>query len=377
MTKRKILLMVVNVDWFFISHRLGIAKNAIAKGWEVIVIAKDTGKAQEIRDNGMQFINIPLTRSGTNPFKEFFIFLKLFKLYKQIKPTVVHQITMKPVLYGSIIARILQMKAIVNAISGLGYNFTNNNKGIVHYGIKMLFKIGFSQNKSTLIFQNEDDYSELEKAGIVKSHHKIYFMKGVGVNLEKFKYFKEVKKSKVVILFAARLLWNKGIKELKQATDALKEDYKHKISFVLCGIIDEDSKDAVSIEYIREWECKEYVTWLGHQTDMVALFKQCDIVVFPSYREGMPKTLLEACAVGRPIVTTNAHGCKDCVEEGKNGYKVPVKTVNELKEALIKLIECPRDRTQMGMYSRQKAKREFDEQDVFQKHIEIYNSFVQ
>ena len=374
MANKKTLLMVVNVDWFLISHRLCIAKGALKEGWRVIVVAKDTGRAQEIRDEGIEFINIPLTRSGTKPVKELMVFLKLVRLYKEIQPTIIHQITLKPIIYGSIITRFLKIKAVVNAISGLGFNFTNNKKGWVPKIMKWLLRVGFSHMKSDVIFQNKEDYIELKEASIVKSHHKIHVIKGSGVNLTDFECFPEISKKKTVILFAARMLWNKGIKELKQVTDLLKATHEGKILFVLCGIIDNDSKDAVPIEYLKKWEHEGYVTWLGHQENMAAIYKKCDIVVFPSYREGMPKTLLEACAIGRPIVTTNANGCRDCVEEGENGYIVAVKSVEELKHAILKLVDSPELRAKMGIYGRKKAEREFNEQDVIKKHLEIYNS---
>mgnify|MGYP000041014213 CR=1 FL=1 len=376
MVKRKTLLILVNVDWFFISHRLCIAQQAVKEGWRVVVVAKDTGKADEIRSNGIEFIDILSTRSGTNPFAELIIISKLSKIYKKLKPDVVHHITLKPVIYGSIIARAQKIKGVVNAISGLGYYFTNNKKGILPKLLMKMMKIIFNQERMTFLFQNHDDYTELKKANILRVFHTSYFIKGAGVDLVKFQYFPEQKNNKIIILFPARMLCNKGVKELKAVTELLKNEYFGKISFLLCGKIDDDSKDAVPIEYIRQWEEDGYVTWLGVRKDMVAIFNKCHIVVFPSYREGIPKSLIEACASGRPIVTTNAIGCKDCVDEGLNGYKVPVRSVVELAEAIEKLILSPTDRKKMGLYGRQKAVKEFDQKMVVKRHLEIYNELL-
>jgi len=376
MVKRKTLLILVNVDWFFISHRLCIAQQAVKEGWRVVVVAKDTGKADEIRSNGIEFIDISSTRSGTNPFAELIIISKLSKIYKKLKPDVVHHITLKPVIYGSIIARAQKIKGVVNAISGLGYYFTNNKKGILPKLLMKMMKIIFNQERMTFLFQNHDDYTELKKANILRVFHTSYFIKGAGVDLVKFQYFPEQKNNKIIILFPARMLWNKGVRELKAVTELLKNKYFGKISFLLCGKIDDDSKDAVPIEYIRQWEEEGYVTWLGDRKDMVDIFNKCHIVVFPSYREGIPKSLIEACASGRPIVTTNAIGCKDCVDEGLNGYKVPVRSVVELAEAIEKLILSPTDRKKMGLYGRQKAVKEFDQKMVVKRHLEIYNELL-
>ncbi|MBW3517561.1 glycosyltransferase family 4 protein [Flavobacterium sp. NKUCC04_CG] len=368
--------MVANVDWFFISHRLCIAQEAVKRGWKVFVAAEDTGRGQEINIDGITFIDFKFSRSGTNPLNELKTLNDFRKLYRKIKPDVVHHITLKPVIYGSIVARLLGVKGVLNAVSGLGYNFTSGRQGIVQRIMLRLMKFGFNRQNLTIIFQNADDQSELTKVGVVSPINRIVRIKGSGVDLTKFKQAEFPPFDVVKILFPVRMLWDKGVRELKEASDILKETYRHQIQFVLAGLADEENKAGVSAQYLNDWQDGSYVKWVGYQQNMVSIYNDSHIVVLPSYREGMPKTLIEACAVGKAIITTDAVGCRECVDEGVNGYKVPVYSVNELAKAIEKLVKDKDCIIQMGKASREKAEREFDVKDVIEKHLEIYDNFV-
>lgn len=375
MALKKTLLMVANVDWVFIMHRMAIGQEALNNGFEVVVAAKDTGSAKEIRDCGMKFIDLNISRSGVNPFTEFKLMVDMYKLYHQIQPAMAYHVTMKPVIYGSIISRILKIKT-VNAISGLGYNFTDKRRGFIQKVMVQFMKWGFNKENNYLIFENEDDLNELQQLDIVNTKNKVQVIKGVGVNLQKYTYKDEVKKEKVVILLPTRMLWDKGVKEFVEAAKLLKGRYQGKVLFELCGMADTDNKEGVPASYLRSCQMEDYLKWIGHQKNMPAVYKEADIVVLPSYREGMPTALIEACSAGKPIITTNAIGCRECVEEGLNGYKVPVKSVDELANAIEKLIVSADDRKRMGIYSRKKAELEFDQKVVVKKHLEIYNDLL-
>ena len=366
--------MVANVDWFFISHRLCIAEEALNNGWEVHVACHDSGRSNEITAKGINFINISFSRSGTNILEELITLKKFYKLYRDLKPDAVHHITLKPVIYGSVVSKLTKIRGTVNAISGLGYNFTGDRKGIVQKLMIKFMKFGFDQQNLSIIFQNQDDYKEVKSLGVISSTNQIYFIKGSGVNLKEFKHSKFINTKKVKILFPVRMLWDKGVRELKEASEILKEKYKNKIVFILSGLADTENKAGVTEDYLRTWEDNEYVKWIGYQKNMVEVYQNSDIVVLPSYREGMPKSLIEACAIGRPIVTTNAIGCKECVDEGINGFKVPVKSTLELADAIEKLALSKELRTEMGKNSRIKAENEFSQQNVVKKHLEIYKN---
>lgn len=370
------ILFVANVDWFFISHRLVIAEEAKKNGFEVIVAAKDTGRSQEIIDKGIQFINLSFSRSGTNLIKESITLIKVYKIYYNLKPDIVHHITLKPVIYGSIIAKLLKIKGVVNAISGLGYNFTKERLGFVSKVMLQFMRYGFNSERVSLIFQNQDDFQELSKLNVVSNTNKIFFIKGSGVDLNAFKTdgFPDFKKIK--ILLPIRMLWDKGVRELYDASNILKGNYIDKIEFILAGIADEENKAGVPAIFLKQWEDGVYVKWIGFQKDMYNVYKDSHIVILPSYREGMPKTLLEGCAMGRAIITTNSIGCKECVDEGINGLKVPVKDAQSLANAIVTLVNNPSRIIEMGKASRLKAKKEFDINFVLQIHAQIYNQYL-
>lgn len=370
----KTLLMIANVDWFFISHRLCIAQEAARQGWNVYVAAENTGRRSEIEIDGITFIDFPFSRSGTNPIKEIRTLFAFKNLYKNLKPDVVHHITLKPVIYGSFIARRLGVKGVVNAISGLGYNFTGDRQSLIQKVMIQLMKYGFNRKNLNVIFQNDEDQKELEKLGVINSDNGITRIKGSGVDLDKFAFSELPSFDRIKILLPIRMLWDKGVKELKEASDLLRDKYEFKAQFILAGLADEENKAGVSKSYLSNWQDGKYVIWIGYQKDMVEVYKNSHIVVLPSYREGMPKSLIEACSIGRAIVTTDAIGCKECVEEGFNGFKVPVYSINELAIALEKLIVDCELITLMGQNSRIKAVKEFDVNNVISKHIEIYNN---
>jgi len=375
MIKNKTLLIVINVDWLFLAHRLEIAKEALKQGFKVTVVAKDTGNKAAIEKAGFEFINLNISRSGVNPFVELKTVFKLFKIYKKIQPSIVYQITMKPVIYGTLIAKMLSLKT-VNAISGLGYNFTAQRQGLVQKIMIFLMRIGYNKEHNFLVFENEDDFKELGNLKIIHKKNRFKIIKGIGVNLMNFKQEDFVKKEKLILLFPARMLWDKGVWEFVEAAKILQEKYFDKICFKLCGMIDKGNIACVPENYLKQIEIENYLKWYGYQKNIKSFYINADIVVLPSYREGLPTSLIEACAIGRPIITTNAIGCKECVDEGLNGYKVPVKSIVKLAEAIEKLIVNSKLRKAMGIKSRQKAEAEFDKKTVIKAHLKIFNEMM-
>ena len=372
-SNQKTILFLVNVDWYFISHRLLIAKKAIAKGYIVYVACLDTGRSDEIKAIGANFINLPISRSGINPFRELSTLIYIHKIFKKVNPDIVHNISIKAVIYGSLISKLFTSIHLVNAISGLGYNFTKNRKGIIQKLLIQLLRFGFQRKNLTVIFQNEDDELFFKENRIISRNNKILRIKGSGVDLSKFRKTKLPDFDIIKILLPSRMLWDKGVKELRQASEILKPKYKGKIQFILCGFADKDNRAGVPEHYLKDWHDEIYVNWIGYKKDMVEVYNDCHIVVLPSYREGMPKYLFEACAVGRAIITTNAVGCRDCVNEGINGLKVSVYSSRELAMAIEKLILNQAILIKMGLNSRKKAEKEYDVNNVVSKHLKIYD----
>ena len=373
MKQEKIILMVANVDWIFIYHRLEIAVKAKTEGYRVIVLAKNSGRSKEITDKGLEFVDLPISRSGTNIFKELKVIRYLFNFYKKTKPIIAYHVTMKPIIYGTLVSKFLQIST-VNGVSGLGYNFTGERKSFVQKIMIGLMTYGFDKTSNYLVFENKDDYAELKDLNIVKNHNEVYISKGVGVNLQKFYPIASDQNKKTTIILPARMLWDKGVKEFVNAALLLKEQYFGKVFFKLYGMVDLGNKEAVPEEYLNKIKIDGYLEWLDHHEEMIQVYKNADVVVLPSYREGMPTVLLEACAMGLPIVTTNAIGCKECVEDNVNGFIVPLKNVDKLATAIKKLIDHPKLRLEMGKVGRVRAESMYDRSKVVQKHIKIFNS---
>ena len=210
---------------------------------------------------------------------------------------------------------------------GLGYNFTDNRKGIMQNILMRLIKLAFRRPGLHYIFQNPDDFQIFYEPGIIKNEN-ITFIKGSGVNLNLFKYTEPPKKDKLLVLFPGRMLYDKGVVELVKAANILKPKYYGSVEFIFAGDIDIHNPAVINYEIIESMKDKHYIDFIGYKEDILALFKEADIVALPSYREGLPKALIEAAAIGRPIITTNTSGCKECVIQDYNGYLIPVKNVD-------------------------------------------------
>ncbi|MBS1520078.1 MAG: glycosyltransferase family 4 protein [Bacteroidetes bacterium] len=368
----KKLLFVVNVDWFFVSHRLPLALEALKRNHDVYLATKNTGCKELLKQQGIKVIDIDFERSGKNPVKELSLITKLTKIYKEIKPDVVHHITLKPSIYGTIAARKAKSKAkIINAVSGLGYTFTDNRQSLSKVFLKGLLKWAFSDQKSNFIFQNPDDQAFYNQLGFLNGKNFV-IIKGSGVDEKEFTFFAPVKKEKLVIVLLARMLKDKGVLEYIEAAHLLKNEFAGNAEFWLVGGIDEYNPAHITEQALKD-KCEPgYINWLGHRSDVKNIYEQSDIVCLPSYREGLPKSLIEAMAVGRPIVTTDAIGCKECVDEGINGFKVPVKDHEQLGSRIRTLLLDEDLRLKMGIASREKMVNEFSLKEVVAQTFKLY-----
>lgn len=367
----KRLVFIVNVDWFFISHRLPLALHALAEGWEVFLLTKDSGKKNELENLGIHFYDVPFGRTSLNPISELRCVITLTRLIKHINPNIIHNVTWKGCLWGGIAAKMAGVKSVVNALSGLGSVFIN--KGVVNKIMGYLAMIAFKDDYSAFIFQNPDDLNWF-KALKYANNDRLFLIKGSGIDLQKFAYTEKVYNAtdKVQVLFPARMLKDKGLCELIEAMKRLRVKYEGKVELILAGSCGDANKTSISEDELREMLIDGYISWVGHQKDMYPIYIDSDIVVLPSYREGLPKSLIEACSVGRPIVTTDVPGCRECVDDGVNGYLVPMKSVNELANAIAKLVDSVNDRKIFGIASREKAEAEFSIDSVIKKTFDIY-----
>lgn len=371
----KKLFIVAGADWFFLSHRLPIALAAQYDGWDVTIVTKNTGKKQEVLDSGLNFIDLNIARSGTNPLNELQTLRELVAIYKTHKPDVLHHVAIKTCIYGSVAAKIAGIKNVVNAITGLGYNFSGDRKGALSSFLKRLLKYSIRGKSYRFIFQNNDDRGFMQSLANI-SDSQISLIKGSGVDLTEYSFQPEPESMKVKLILPARMLYDKGVVEFVAAAKMIRDEMKEKAVFALVGSIDLHNKAGISEEAIQKLLEPGYIVYEGFSADVVSTLKNCHVVVLPSYREGMPKSLIDACAIGRPIITTDTPGCRDCVTEGKNGFLVPVKNHVLLADRMKILIEDEALRKQMGRESRKLAEREFGIEIPVRETLKIYNSFL-
>ena len=366
------LFIVVNVDWFFLSHRKDIALSAQENGYEVTVVTKDTGKKQYIEALGLKVIDLPMNRSGQNIIEELYTCWFLYRLYRREKPDIVHHVGLKTILWGTLAAKLAKVHGVVNAVSGLGIFFSEENTSLVSKLLPRVLRFSHHRKNLAVIFQNEEDKGLFLKNRIIKEEQ-AFMIKGSGVDLNQYCYTPELESQKIKVLLTARMIVEKGVFVLVDAALKLKEKYRDKVEFLLCGGLDDNPK-AIKEEELKSVCDGGYIQWLGYRTDVLELLKSCHIVAFPSYyKEGLPKSLIEAAAVGRPIVTTNSIGCKETVVDGYNGYLIPVKDSDTLAEKLNLLFEDENLRQNMGRNSRILAEKDFSIENVIHRHLEIYS----
>lgn len=370
----KTIAFVVNVDHFFISHRLPLALEALNKGYKVYLLTRDTGKVKQLEAKGINVINVNFERSGKNPIKDFLLINELKKIYKRINPDIIHHITLKPSIYGTIAARSLRSSPrIINAVSGLGYSFTAKNRVITRTIILRLLNWAFKSKTSSFIFQNNDDKKLYDSLGFLHSNNHI-IIKGSGVDEQQYTYHEPVLKDKISIVLVARMLKDKGILEFIDAANILRKEFERIIEFVLVGGIDVENPAHIKESDLLQVCDQRYLKWVGHRSEVREVYEKSDIVCLPSYREGLPKSLVEAMAIGRPIITTDAIGCKDCVIDGYNGYLVPIMDSKNLALRIKDLILDKELRLKMGVNSRKKMIEEMTLKKVVAQTFDFYQS---
>lgn len=365
----------------FLSHldlnlylfRLPIMIALVEKGYKVYAICPRGEKFDEFSKYGIEALEYKIKRQSLNPFKEIGTIRNIYKVIKPLNLDILQNFTAKPNIYGSIAGHLAKITLIVNAVTGLGSFYIEENKKAK--AIKKIMNSLYKEaNKKAnyCIFQNSDDMSYFINNRLV-SKDKAILIKSSGIDTEIFKPVKISgvenfnKKKSIKVLMIARAIWHKGIKEYYEAAKILENE---NIKFVFIGDTDDGNISCASKDFLK----KGNVEWLGHRNDIKEQIALCDIFVLPSYREGVPRTLLEASSMGKPIVTTDAVGCKEVVDNGINGFLVPVKDSKSLADRINFLAHNYELREKMGNESRLKAKKEFDIKVIIQKYLEIYDA---
>lgn len=369
------LLFLVTEDWYFCSHRLPLALAALEAGYDVGVITQVTNHGDMIRNAGLVLHPIPFARSGRRPLQDLRTLLAILRIYRRERPDLVHHVSLKPILYGSLAAAICRVPRVVNAYTGLGFVFTSRRPmaRLVRAAMKWMLWPWLCAARCWAIVQNPDDGALLRKAGLIRDD-RISLIRGSGVDTDQFRPIPQAGGVPLVV-FAARLLWDKGVNEFVAAARQLRKEGVA-ARFVLVGERDPENPMAVPQATIERWQGEGVVECWGWRTDMAEVFRQAAIVCLPSYREGLPKVLIEAAAFGRAIVATDVPGCREIVRHGENGLLVPVRDPAALANALRQLLgDAPLQR-RMGERGRAIVEAEFSVDKVIAATLDLYEQLL-
>jgi glycosyltransferase involved in cell wall biosynthesis len=372
----KRLLFVVSEDWYFVSHRLNLARAAIRAGYEVGLITRVSSQRDIIESTGITVIDWNIIRRSGHPWQEIKSLVDLWQGIRFFQPDLVHAVAVKPVVYAALACRFSGVKARVAALGGLGFIFSSSKKSarFLRPLIVSLFRFALAGKKSLLILQNPDDSTLLLSAGVV-SKKQIRLIRGAGVDIEAFAPAQAPRKNQMIIL-PARMLWDKGVGEFVEAARHIRAQ-RTDVRFVLVGTFDEQNPESVPFEQLSKWNEEGVVEWWGRMDNMPEVYRQSSIVCLPSYREGLPKSLLEAASCGLPIVTYDVPGCREVVQDKVNGFLVPLRDTQRMVESLLELIDNPDVCARMGMAGREMVVKEFSQEMIADQTMKVWEEILE
>jgi len=368
---KKKIAIISNVSWNLYNFRLSLMIAMRNAGYNVIAIAPHDEYSQKIIDAGFEFHSIKLNSQGINPLQDMQTTMEFYKLFKELSPDFICNYTIKPNIYASLVARMLDIK-MINNIAGLGTLFIK--QGPITSIAKLLYKA--SQSKADRVFfQNRDDFKLFTDAGLV-NRSSCDVLPGSGVDTNRFRPQEKPQSEVIRFLHVSRMIWEKGIGEYVEAARIIKAKYPN-VEFCLLGFLDVANPGAISHDQMNEWVKEGVVNYLGVSDNVDEVITTADCVVLPSYyREGTPKTLLESASSAKPIITTDNVGCRDVVDHGVNGYLCEPRSSKDLADKIeMFLALSDEEKMIMGANSRKKIKNEFDEKIVIGKYLEVLRSY--
>ena len=367
------LLYVVNEDFAFLLNRLPMARAARDAGFEVHVATHVNKDAKFIEAEGFILHDIPLRRGGLSPLAAIPTILALYRIERRIKPLILHHSGLQCCVYGSIAAIASKIRQ-VNAITGLGYIFTSVNwrTRILKAAVGRLLPLLLNREVSTVLVQNPDDRKALLDLGVEQTH--IVLIPGSGVDTDALQPLPEPE-GPITFGFAGRLLIDKGIRALVAAHGML-HDQGNDVRLIIAGNPDPANPASVRQEEVEEWSRRPGITWLGHITDIVSLWRVCHFAVLPSHREGLPVSLLEAAACGKPMIATDAPGCREIVLEDRTGLLVPIENPTALAQAILRLAGSPELRKRYGEAARQFVVDRLSAKIIGASIVSLYNELA-
>lgn len=369
------LLYLVTEDWYFCSHRLPIARAAREAGAEIAVATRVGDQGERIEAEGFRLIPIFLRRRSRNPLREARAILEIVRIYRRERPDLVHHVALKPTLYGALAATLTGVPAVINALTGLGFVFISPgwSARILRPLVRGFLRLVLNRPASRLILQNPDDKGLLEGAGVI-APERVVLIPGSGVDTARFAPAPEPPGTPVAVL-VSRMLWDKGVGETVAAARMLR-DRGVPLRVVLVGDPDPENPASVPLEQLRRWQAEGAVEWRGHVDDVAAVLREAHIAVLPSYREGLPKSLLEAAAAGRPIVASDVPGCREIARHGENGLLVPVRDARALAAALERLAGDGELRRRLGRRGREMVEEGYSEAAVVARTLALYRAML-
>lgn len=373
MGNRPRLLYLITEDWYFWSHRVGLARAARDAGYAVIVATRVSDYGDRIRGEGFQLEPLEMVRRSRNPFREVIAVAELVRLYRRVRPDVVHHVAMKPILYGSLAAWVSRVPAVINAFAGLGYVFMEERNRLLRWCVKTALRAVLSLGHSAVLVQNHDDQDRLVGEGVVPVS-RTRIIAGSGIDVDAYSVEPQPPGLPVVML-PARMLWDKGVGEFVEAAGRLKRK-GIQARFVLVGRRDDHNPAAIPEIRLTEWVKEGVVEWWGHREDMPAVYAAATLVVLPSYREGLPKVLLEAAACGKAMVTTDVPGCREIVRDRFNGLLVSPRDAEALAAAIEELLSDRKAREMMGQRSRARVVAEWSGPRIAEQVLGLYRDLA-
>jgi glycosyltransferase involved in cell wall biosynthesis len=371
------ILFVVNHAGFFLSHRLPLALAARRAGYDVIVVTPKSRHAPLIEAAGLTWAPLTMSRSGTRPWTEAMTLASLYRTYRRLRPDLVHHVTSKPVLYGTPIARLAGVRAVVNAIAGMGLYFSHDSSG--SGALRSLLSAGYRtalrHPNMRVIFQNEAQRDEFVRRGWARAAQSV-LIRGSGVDTTVFTPPATPPNGVPLVVLVSRMLYSKGVGEFVEAAERLRRNGVN-ARFALIGDADPDNPGSIQEQQLRAWHDQGSVEYWGRREDIAAVLPAAAIACLPTYYpEGVPKSLIEAAACGLPIVTTDIPGCRDLVTDGLNGLIVPFKDVESLITALQTLLDDPPLRARMGKAGRARVLQEYSLTRVVDEHLALYKELL-
>ena len=371
------ILLFANTEWYLYNFRLSLAMALRDAGHEVLLVSPPGPYGEKLQALGFRWVPAPMQRRSLNPLLELALVRWLYQLLRADQVDLVHGFTIKCAVYGALAARLAGVPARVSAVAGMGYVFTSDDckARLLRPLVRLLIRAALDGGNARLILQNPDDLALFQQARLVSPQH-LRLIPGSGVDCQRFVPAVGPRPERVfTVVLPARLLWDKGLAEYVAAARQLRAEGR-KIVFQLAGEPDPGNPASVPASTVRGWVHEELLQWLGHVSDMPGLLQSVDAVILPSYREGLPKGLIEAGACALPLVTTDVPGCREVVEDGVSGLLVPVKDSAALAAAIARLQDDPGLCALLGKAARRKALVEFDEAIVIARTIDVYRELL-